>query len=108
MVRERVHLLCCTDRRYLQHLAVGLTSLLANTPDLDFEIVVVGRADEELDGDRLRRSLARFGHHTLRVRTFSPPPGAVLPLNPEVGYPVDIWTRIWMAEFFDETVDRLL
>ncbi len=103
-----VHLLLCTDRQYLQHVAVALTSLLVNNPHLTFDIVIARRAAEQLDEHKLRRSLARFPNHSLQVRVFAAPAGRVLPLNPLAHYTIDTWTRLWVEEFFPPEVDRVL
>ncbi len=105
---NRVHLLFCTDAVYLQHVAVCLASLLVNNRDLFFNVVVVGRATETLDKEKLRRSLARFPNHSLLFRVFTAPAGRVLPLNPRAHYTVDTWTRLWVEEFFPADVDRVL
>jgi lipopolysaccharide biosynthesis glycosyltransferase len=105
---SRVHLLLCSNALYLQHLAVCLTSLLANNPDLFFDIVVVGRATEELDEAKLRRSLARFPGQSLSFRRFTPPADRLLPLNPRAHYTLDNWSRLWVEEFFANDVDRVL
>ncbi len=108
MAGSRVHLLLCTNSIYLQHVAVCLTSLLVNNPDLFFNIVVVGRAAEPLDEERLRRSLACFSNYSLLFREFTPPVDRLLPLNPRAHYTLDTWTRLWVAEFFPVDVNRVL
>jgi lipopolysaccharide biosynthesis glycosyltransferase len=103
-----VHLLLCTNSLYLQHAGVCLTSLLANNQDLFFNIVIAGRATETLDEEKLRRSLACFPNHCLSFHKFTPPAGRNLPLNPGAHYTLDNWTRIWVEEFFADTVNRVL
>lgn len=105
---SHVHVLLCVNALYLQHAAVCLTSLLVNNPDLVFDIVVVGRATEDLDRAKLWRSLKRFPNHSLSFRKFTPPADCLLPLNPEAHYTLDNWTRLWAAEFFAEDVERVL
>src|ERR1700732_1160766 len=96
---KRVHLLLCTNSLYLQHAGVCLISLLANNPDLFFDVVIVGRVTELLDEEKLRRSLTRFPNHSLSFRNFTPPADRILPLNPRAHYTLDNWTRLWVAEF---------
>jgi lipopolysaccharide biosynthesis glycosyltransferase len=105
---NRVATLMCIDAVYLQHAAVCLVSLLANNPDLFFDIVVVRRPNEGFDDDKLRRSLQRFANHSLSFRVFTPPTEAALTLNPRAHYTLDIWNRLWVEEFFAENVDRVL
>ena len=105
---ERVHLLVCTNALYLQHAVVCLTSLLVNNPDLFFDIVIVRRPLEEIDEDKLRRSLAAFSNLSLSIREFTPPSNCALPLNPRAHYTLDNWSRLWVEEFFGAEVDRVL
>lgn len=81
---------------------------MENNRDLFFEVVIVGRLGETLDEEKLRRSLDATPWHRVSFRSFLPPIGQVLPLNPRANYTLDIWTRIWVADFFDKEVDRVL
>lgn len=85
-----------------------LTSLLMNNPDLLFNIVVVRRTGEELDEEKLRRSLVRFRNYSLSFREFTLPADPSLPLNPDAHYTLDNWTRLWVEEFFPGDIDRVL
>jgi lipopolysaccharide biosynthesis glycosyltransferase len=100
--------LICTDAAYLQHSAVCLVSLLANNPDLCFDIVVVTRPLESVDESKLRRSLAGFPNHSLAFRQFDPPADQLLPLNPAAHYTIDTYSRLWVEMFFAKDADRVL
>jgi lipopolysaccharide biosynthesis glycosyltransferase len=103
-----VHLLLATNALFLQHAAVCLTSLLANNPDLFFDVVIVGRSAENLDEKKLRRSLTQFSNHSLCMREFRPPSDVLLPVNPQTHYTLDTYARFWVDEFFPPEVDRVL
>jgi lipopolysaccharide biosynthesis glycosyltransferase len=103
-----VSTLICADAAYVQHSAVCLASLLANNPDLFFNIAVVSRVTERLDEDRLRRSLARFSNQSIAFRQFSPPADQLLPLNPLAHYTIDTYSRLWIGDFFPDDVERVL
>ncbi|MBV9481331.1 MAG: glycosyltransferase family 8 protein [Acidobacteria bacterium] len=105
---KRINILLCTNALYLQHAAVCLTSLLTNNPLLFFNIVVVGQSAEVLDGQRLRRSLMRFTHHSLSFKKFTFPANVTVPLNPSAHYTRDNWIRLWVQDFFSCDVDRVL
>lgn len=105
---ERVHTLFCTNALFLQHAAVCMTSLLANNPELFFDIVVVSRPTETLDETKLRRSLAQFSNHALTFRSFEIPPALTLPLKPLTHYTLDTYVRLWVDEFFPADVSRVL
>jgi lipopolysaccharide biosynthesis glycosyltransferase len=103
-----VSILMCTNALFLQHAAVCLASLLANNPDIFFNIVIVGRVTEDLDEEKLRRSLVGFSNYLLTFQKFAPPADLLLPLEPHAHYTIDTYTRLWLGEFFPETVDRVL
>jgi lipopolysaccharide biosynthesis glycosyltransferase len=103
-----VSILMCTNALFLQHTAVCLVSLLSNNPDFFFDIVIVRRVTEDLDEEKLRRSLAGFPNHRLTFQKFTPPADLLLPLIPHAHYTIDTYTRLWLGEFFPETVDRVL
>jgi lipopolysaccharide biosynthesis glycosyltransferase len=105
---DTVSVLISTNSLFLQHAAVCLTSLLANNSKLFFDIVVVSLPTEKLDEDKLRRSLALYGNHSLRFRAFVPPSDLLLPLNPRAHYTVDTWARLWVEDFFPLDVNRVL
>jgi len=107
-MENRANILICTNASYLQHVAVCLSSLITNSPAIFFNIVVVSRSGEFLDEKKLSQSLSFSKQHTIAFRQFSPPPDCFLPLNPNAGYTLDIWTRLWVDEFFERDVDRVL
>jgi lipopolysaccharide biosynthesis glycosyltransferase len=101
-----VSTLLCTNALFLQHAAVCLVSLLANNPNLFFDIVIVAQASEELDERKLRRSLERFPNHAVSFRKFTFPANLLLPLVAH--YTLDTYTRLWIGDFFPPTVERAL
>ncbi len=105
---NRVNLLLCTNTLFLQHAAVCLASVIANTPELFFDVVVVSQPDEILDEARLRKSVARFPNQSLSFRKFAIPEDVLLPLNPQAHYTLDTYSRLWIGEFFPENVERVL
>lgn len=106
--RNTVHLLFCTNSLFFQHMAVCLTSLLANNPHLFFDVVIASRPGEILDEQKLRRSTTQFPNQSLVFHEFVPPPDQVLPLIPGAHYTIDTYTRLWAGEFFAPEVDRVL
>jgi lipopolysaccharide biosynthesis glycosyltransferase len=104
----RVNTLLCTNALFLQHAAVCLASLLANNPELFFDVVIVAQATETLDEEKLRRSLTQFPNHSVTFRKFAIPNDLLLPLNPLAHYTIDTYTRLWLNEFFPANVDRVL
>lgn len=103
-----VRVLFCTNALFFQHVAVCLTSLLANTPDRFFDVVIVSRPTEKLDETKLRRSLTQFPNCSLIFRQFAPPADQLLPLIPGAHYTIDTYTRLWADEFFPAEANRVL
>jgi lipopolysaccharide biosynthesis glycosyltransferase len=103
---NRVNTLLCTNVLFQQHAAVCVASLLANNPDLFFDIVIVAQSTEKLDEAKLRRSLTQFKNYSLRFITFSFPQDLALPLIAH--YTIDTYTRLWIKEFFPKDVKRVL
>jgi lipopolysaccharide biosynthesis glycosyltransferase len=103
-----LNILMCTDALFQQHAAVCLASLLANNPELFFDIVIVARVDQELDKDKIQRSLMHFPNHLLSFQEFSLPANLLLPLRPGTHYTVDTYTRLWLGKFFPPTANRVL
>ena len=103
---NRVSTLLCTNVLFQQHAAVCLASLLANNKDLFFDIAIVAQPTETLDEDKIKRSLRQFSNYTLRFITFSFPPDLSLPLIAH--YTIDTYTRLWIKDFFPDSVDRVL
>ena len=106
MTVNRVSTLLCTNAAFLQHAAVCLASLLANNPDLVFDIVIVVQATENIDEEKLRRSLTQFPNHSLTFRKFAFPENLQLPLIAH--YTIDTYTRLWVKDFFPADTDRVL
>jgi lipopolysaccharide biosynthesis glycosyltransferase len=103
---EQIHLLLCCDRGYAQHLCVALISLLTHNPDADFDVVIVTREDFGPAAPRLLKSLETFRNFTLRFVLFQPPADLNLPVRAH--YSIDNYSRLWVAQFFSENVERVL
>lgn len=106
--KRSVATLFCTNAHFLQHVAVCAASLLANNPDLFFDIVIVAQTSEDLDEEKFRRSLAGFPNQRLSFQKFTIPRDLLLPLNPQAHYTLDTYTRLWVGDFFPASTDRVL
>jgi lipopolysaccharide biosynthesis glycosyltransferase len=104
--RQRMQILMCCNAGYIQHLAVVVLSLAAQPTKYGIDVLVVMGAPEVNDIMALQNSLLRFPHVTLRTLTFSPDPDLHLPIR--MHYSRDMYTRLWVAEFFDASVRRVL
>ncbi|GAC1346288.1 MAG: glycosyltransferase family 8 protein [Acetobacteraceae bacterium] len=104
--QAEINILACANRSYMQHLAVMLVSMVTNTPDWRFNVVVVCGAGAWEQRDKLAATMARFPAARVSIRTFTPEPGLLLPTP--AAYSQDIYTRLWVGEFFAPEVDRVL
>ena len=106
--KRSVATIFCTNTDFLQHVAVCAASLLANNPDLFFDIVIVAQTSEDLDEEKVRRSLAGFPNQRLSFKKFTIPRDLLLPLNPQAHYTLDTYTRLWVGDFFPRNTNRVL
>ena len=80
--------------------------MLENNPASQFDIVVVSREDFGDAGRRVAGSVARYRNFDLRFEVFSPPKDLKLPVRAH--YSLDTYSRLWLADFFPESVERVL
>jgi lipopolysaccharide biosynthesis glycosyltransferase len=104
--RERAYLLMCCDAGYFQHIAVCLTSLLEHNGQIDFETVILVTRYTADGAEKLRRSLARHQNLALRLVAFDSSRLTGLPLKNS--YPLEIYARFWVADYFGDDVDRVI
>ena len=102
----RVQVLLCINIGYVQHAAVCIVSLLENNEDLEFEIVVVSTDELGSEEVRLRQTLARYRNCTLTMRRLDASLARDLPLRAH--YSIDIYTRLWVSDFFGPDIDKVL
>lgn len=101
------HILMCGDAGYFQHIATCLVSLLESNPGVNFAVVVVVTKTSPEHDEKLHRSLAQYPNITLRVEQFNAPALADLPLT-NGDYPIEIYARFWVADYFGPDVERVL
>lgn len=102
-----MHLLMCCNELYLQHLFVALTSIAEQPTHYRYEVVVATGAADSARLDALAVTvLGHYRHMRVGFRSFSPDASLVLPIRAH--YTTDIFTRLWVADFFAATVKRVL
>ena len=101
---QPITILACTNRKYFQHAGVMLASMLANSPASRFEIVVVSGDGTAAERGKLERTLAQFANARLTIRDFHLDRG----LHTPAAYSPDIFTRLWVEDFFGPEVERVL
>jgi lipopolysaccharide biosynthesis glycosyltransferase len=104
---DTINLLLCCNQQYLQHLFVALASIAEQNTRYTYNVVVVMQAGDPDQLDALAsQALANYRHMRVTFRTFVPDSQLVLPVR--IHYTKDIFTRLWVAEFFAASVDRVL
>ncbi len=98
--------LFCINQRYAKHAAVCIVSLLEHNPWAFFDCVVVSTGDLGAEAAKLRRTLAAYPNCALKTVRFDGRPNLRLPVRAH--YSIDNYTRLWIAEFFPASVDKVL
>jgi lipopolysaccharide biosynthesis glycosyltransferase len=98
--------LFCINSRYAKHAAVCIVSLLENNPTSFFDLVVVSTGDLGGEALKLRRTLSAYSNCALKTISFSPRDSIALPVRAH--YSIDNYTRLWVTEFFAESVQKVL
>lgn len=102
-----VHILMCGDAGYFQHIAACLISLLDHNSGITLKVTVLVTKSGLAEDTKLRKSLADYANVTLKIVQFNPPSLANLPLATGA-YPAEIYARFWVADYFDDDVERVL
>lgn len=108
MVRlnKKYHILLTTDENFAQHCGVCIVSLLKNNPDSSFCIVVAGMGLGNTTKENLQKCIEPFAGTIINIIDF---PKSKLDEFPQIGkYQKNIYLRLWIDEFFDESVDFAL
>ena len=98
--------LLCINASYVQHAAVCIVSLLENNKDYAFDVVVVTTEPLGAAEEWLQKTLRRYANCRAKVVLLNKA-GRHLPVKAQ-HYTIDTYSRLWVAEFFDETVDKVL
>jgi lipopolysaccharide biosynthesis glycosyltransferase len=81
--------------------------LLDHNPDLNFSVVVlVTRTSSEMN-EKLHSSFSHYKNIKIRIEQFNAPGLADLPLE-KGNYPIEIYARFWVADYFPADVDRVI
>jgi len=103
---ETANILMCANAEYAQHLAVSLVSLLENNDWGHFNIVVVGSQELIDESKKIRDSLNKYSNFEMEFRDRPLDEGIDLPLRKH--YSVDMYSRIWVSNYFSEETKRVL
>lgn len=101
-----IPVLFCTDINYWQHLGAALASLLASNSRHRFRIFICSMAPHAESEARVREIVSRFGNATVEFIQFRPDLRDELPISGHIT--LGAYLRLYMAEYIDPSVDKLL
>ena len=107
MPRPSIPTLFCINAAYAQHAGVCIVSLLENNRDAFFEIVVVSTEPLGAGQEKLERTVRAYDNCTLTIMHLGASSGMTLPVR-ALHYTIDTYTRLWVADFFPDHVDKVL
>jgi lipopolysaccharide biosynthesis glycosyltransferase len=101
-----IPVLFCADKRYCQHMAVTIASLLQNNARHQFRLIVVLDERNHEGESKIRQTAEQFHNAVMEFKTFS--------VNSFAGYRVGghislaSYLRLFMTQFLDSDIDKLL
>lgn len=101
-----INVIFCTDGKYAQHLGVTLVSLLSNNPENQFLITIVAGKRKQAWESGLTKIAATYGNASIQFKTFDL--RRVASLRTDHHLTVAIYVRLFLTEFFDESVSKAL
>ena len=103
---ETIPTLLCTNANYAQHATVCIVSLLENNKDYFFGITIVATTPLGVAAEKLQQSVSAYKNCDVRIIELNTS-ALELPVRAQ-HYTIDTYSRLWVAEFFAETVDKIL
>jgi lipopolysaccharide biosynthesis glycosyltransferase len=103
---RRASVLMCGDAPFFCHIATCIVSLLESNPHIHFDIVIAATEPDPEAFAKMRRTVAAYRNVALRFGEIGRAKLAGLPLTGR--YRPEIYTRFWVDEFFDPSVERVL
>jgi lipopolysaccharide biosynthesis glycosyltransferase len=103
---ETIPTLLCINASYTQHAAVCLVSALENNPDFVFDVAIVTTQPLGAGEERLYSTLKPYTNCRARVILLDSATRH-LPVK-ALHYTIDTYSRLWVADFFPENVNKVL
>jgi len=101
-----ITVLFCTDNNYWQHLGAALVSLLGSNAQHQFRIIVCSMQKDEESETKIRRIAAEAGNAGVEFVNYIPSHRESLPINRYIT--LGAYLRLFMADYVDQTVEKLL
>jgi lipopolysaccharide biosynthesis glycosyltransferase len=103
---ETIPTLFCINANYTQHAAVCIVSLLENNRDHFFDIVVVTTDPLGSEENKLQKTVGGYSNGRVSVALLDTTI-CQLPVRAQ-HYTIDTYSRLWVAEFFPVTIEKVL
>jgi len=101
-----IPVLFCADRRYCQHMAVAIASLLKNNARHQFRLILVlDERDAEAES-QLRRTVEPFHNAVIDIKAFSVSSRSGFRVSGHIS--LASYLRLFMTQFVDSDIDKLL
>ncbi len=104
--KDQGHFLFCANDLYAQHMAACIASMLENSSLKHHDICVVGKFEDDEVAKNLEVLFSKYSNATLRIVNFLPPKSLRLPTR--MHWTADTFSRFWVDDFFEKTVERVL
>ncbi len=101
-----IPVLFCADRRYCQHLAVAIVSLLKNNTRHQFRLILVLDERDDVTETQIRRTVEPFRNAAIDVKAFSVNSFSCFPVSGHIS--LASYLRLFMTQFVDSDIDKLL
>jgi lipopolysaccharide biosynthesis glycosyltransferase len=101
-----IPVLFCTDTNYWQHLGAALASLLASNTRHQFRVMVCSISPDLENEAKISQIVKTCGTATVEFIHFTPNRQSSLPINGHIT--LGAYLRLFMTEYVDPTVDKLL
>jgi len=96
----------CADKRFCQHMAVTMASLLANNPAHRFQLIAVFDEWDQETIERLSETVGRFQNAEISLKTFGTASFSHFRVDRQI--PLASYLRLFMTEFLPPDLDKLL
>ena len=100
------NILFCANDTYAQHMAACIISLLENSSLSFHNIVIAGRFSSPETASKLMSLVDGNKKASIKIVNFEPPDEVELPTR--IHYTTDIYTRLWVSDFFPSDVNRVV
>jgi lipopolysaccharide biosynthesis glycosyltransferase len=106
VITTPIPVLFCTDSNYWQHLGAALASLLASNTRHQFRVMVCTISPDLENEAKISQIVKTFGTATVEFIHFTPNRQNALPISGHIT--LGAYLRLFMTEYVDPTVDKLL